>query len=335
MSGQEELKRRYGGRRVLVLGAGGFLGRWLCRGLSLVEASVVSTFRPGGRSPTVPGARRLFDVRDGDDSLMSLMDEAAPDIIFNLVSYGVRPSERDAATSHAINCDFPLKLAKILVKRPKTTLFFHLGSALEYGPVGGFLSPEGPHQPHTLYGRHKLLCTRALSPLIAANKLAGAVVRPFTVYGPEDHSHKLFPSLLAASSGQRPIALSEGNQQRDFVFMGDVIRGLLALGVSEKRGPPVINFASGRFVSVKSFIQEVAAQVSMDDTRLGFGQRPSRQDEMPAEGIDRQGVKQHLGAFNWRSVKAGIAWTLKLERGGAAGWMSDPGWVFAPVGGMP
>src|SRR5205085_11129237 len=128
----------------------------------------------------------------------------------------------------------------------------------EYGVAQGDLSESTDAAPTTLYGRSKLAGTRALTDRCRALGLNGLTARLFTVYGPEEQPGRLLPTLCTAAATQEPIELSDGRQRRDFTYIEDVVEGLLRLGVAAPNPGSVVNMATGRLTSVRSFVQTTA-----------------------------------------------------------------------------
>lgn len=304
----------YGGRRALVLGAGGFIGRWVSRGLHLAGAEVLSIVRPGGRHPALPGIQRSLDCLD-TPALKGLLGTWAPELVFNLVGYGVCPGQQDAALSQAINISLPLSLADALAQgsnAPRRPVLIHIGSALEYGDVVGDLNPSGPAHPTTLYGRHKLEGVQRILPYFESGALGGGIARPFTVYGPEDNPHKLLPSLFRAAQGKAPISLSAGEQERDFIFIKDVVAGLLALGLHDEPRPPIVNLATGQLTPVREMIRITADALAMAPSLLNFGALPTRPEELSHDPVSLDALRGRIGPWTFTPLAEGIRQSISL-----------------------
>ncbi len=154
-----------GGRRVVVLGATGFIGRWVARAMAQAGAQVWLAARDRAAAAGVAadygiaGTVAEVDVlRAGD--LQALMSDARPHLTCNLAGYGVDRRETDAQLATAINLDLVSRLiehvsAHVEPSWPGLSLL-HAGSALEYGVVGGHLEEDGPTSATTVYGQTKL-----------------------------------------------------------------------------------------------------------------------------------------------------------------------------------
>lgn len=292
----------YRGRTVLVLGAGGFIGRRVARRLALSGAVVQAVVRPGSIGPASgpAGIRRLEVDLARSGTAADAVRQAGPEITFNLAGYGVDPAERDPGLAERINRGVVEELVAACAARPEGgwpgLQLVHAGSALEYGMAAGDLAETTAPLPGTLYGRTKLAATLAIGEAVAAGRLRGVTARLFTVYGPGEHPGRLVPTLLAAARSQGPIPLSTGTQRRDFTFVDDVVEGLLRLGALAGGTPAVVNLASGELETVRRFVERAAGVLGIEPDRLRFGELPARPEEMHH---DRVSVARLVALTGW------------------------------------
>lgn len=304
----------WGGRRALVLGATGFIGRWVARSLgegdaelhlAVRDASIAASVLP---AYSVAGTVHVVDLRD-PAAVAALIAEARPWIVFNLAGYGVDPTQRDEASAYALNRDLVNHLCDALADT--STRLIHTGSALEYGRARGDLHEETVPEPDTLYGRSKLAGTRALAHRRSRDGIVGLTARLFMVYGPGERAGRLLPTLLDARNHTRRIALTEGRQRRDFTFVGDVAEGLLRLGLAAPDAPDVVNLATGRLHSVREFVDTAARVAGLERHRLGYGDLPGRAEEMAHEPVAVGRLRTTTGGWTPPTdIEAGIRATL-------------------------
>lgn len=313
----------YRGRRVLVLGASGFIGRWVAQALTEAGAVVFCAVRdPVGSRPVLAehGVTEQVVRLDVTDlaAVEALLGQLRPAVVFNLAGYGVDRTERDEQLARQINADLPHTLAAALSQRGGSDwpgyALVHTGSALEYGAVGGNLAESGAENPTTLYGITKLAGTRAIERCGDTTALAGITARLFTVYGPGEHDGRLVPTLVAATQHSEPIPLSEGRQRRDFTYVEDVAEGLLRLGTA--RGPAgwTVNLATGNLATVREFTEAAARVLRLDPARLRFGAIPTRPEEMEHLAVAVERLRELLGWVPETDPAAGLSRT--------AAWLS-------------
>lgn len=313
----------YEGRRVLVLGAAGFIGRWVARRLDAVGASVWLAVRDravteaAGFALPWRGKVVVADLANATE-VETLVAAARPSVTFNLAGYGVDPAERDEDLAYLLNARLPKLLAhSTFAHRDRKWAgqqLVHAGSGIEYGTVAGEITERTQAEPTTAYGRSKLAGTVSLSR--ARDEQAGfrcVTARLFTVYGPGEHRGRLLPSLLESARTGGPLALTSGQQRRDFTYVEDVADGLLRLGTADPVPGDVVNLATGRTTTVRKFAEIAAGILSMPADRLRFGELPTRDGEMRASAVDVSLLQAVTGWTPGTSVASGILRTCELE----------------------
>lgn len=313
----------YAGGRALVLGASGFIGRWVARQLTQAGAIVIAGVRRPEKFAEIAHAWGIsaeaiaFDACD-DDSVSQLIALAAPDIVFNLAGYGIDRAETDPAAMSRVNDALVRHVAEVLVRTPHNDTWrgrrlVHAGSALEYGLVEGMAIEHGPASPHTDYGRSKLAGTRALEAFADATGLDAVTARAFTVFGSGEHEGRLLPSIRQAARTGSAVTMSAGTQFRDFAYVEDVAQGLLRLGLSAGSPGETVNLATGRMTSVRQFAEAAAEVLGMPPDRLLFGKQPVRADEMRITAVDVSLLRQRIGWTPDPDVKRGIRRAVQFE----------------------
>ena len=104
---RREVLACYTGVRVLVLGASGFIGRWVARLLTEAGADLWLTARELSAQSVldaygIQGRLTTVDLGDGT-ALTRLLQAAQPAVVFNLAGYGVDRAERDRDQAYRIN----------------------------------------------------------------------------------------------------------------------------------------------------------------------------------------------------------------------------------------
>lgn len=317
--------RAYAGRRAVVLGASGFIGRWVARALADRGAQVVAVGRArAGMESALRQAGAAGDMVARDltrSGLRTWLARLKPDVVFNLAGYGVDPAERDRGRAERLNHQLVAELAEAMSSLgnpdwPHVRLV-HTGSALEYGSTGGVLREDSPTTTTTLYGETKLAGTTAFVERALAGGMRAIVARLFTVYGPGERAGRLLPTLLAAAASGSDVELSEGVQRRDFAYVEDVAEGLLRLAVSGAAPGDVVNLATGVMQSVRDFVQTSAHVANIARDRLLFGALATRPEEMSHAGVS---VERLVTLTGWKpsdDLESGVRRTLARLQGGA------------------
>jgi UDP-glucose 4-epimerase len=323
-----DIASAYSGRRVLVTGSTGFIGRWVARLLTRAGADLYLA----AREPAL--ARNLFAATEIEGHILpthltsardvdALFETARPAVTFNLAGYGVDRSERDDTVATHINervVRWTAAAAAALARSAwQGANFVHAGSALEYGTLGGHLPENAVPQPTTVYGRTKLAGTKAVLEETRSRGGRAIVARLFTVYGPGEHPGRLLPSLMDAADSRTTVALSTGNQRRDFTYVGDVAEGLLRLGCVDRVDATVVNLATGRLASVREFAELAAPVLGLPLLALHFGALPSRTDDMAHDDVTVERLRGMTGWVPPTSISEGVRLTVGFRRSCPAG----------------
>jgi UDP-glucose 4-epimerase len=305
--------------KVVVLGASGFIGRWVARLLCSRGANVILFVRDRVASQMVfsqygiSGEIIEADLRDPLIAREAILN-IRPSIIFNLAGYGVDPAERDKETARLVNA----QLVKTICEAKSDVRdagwigqdIVHVGSALEYGEIGGNLHEDSLPNPTTLYGQTKLAGTKNLERCCEEFGIKGLTARLFTVYGPGEHAGRLLPSLFKAASNGSSLPLTAGEQKRDFTYVEDVAAGLLHLGLSTVKRGKIVNLATGRLTSVRNFIEIAAEVLQIPAEKLNFGALPTRPEEMQHDPVTIERLKKLTGWFPPTNISEGIYKTM-------------------------
>ena len=304
--------------RVLVAGASGFIGRWAARRLAEAGASVSAVVRDRESVETVlgrfaPTAVPVLADLAAEGEATRIVEKVRPDAVFNFVAYGVDRAEQEPALAERLNAQLPERLLRAVVATGRNVRFVHVGSALEYGAIGGDLAEDSEPHPTTLYGRTKLRGTLGVSRLAAETGARAVTARLFTVFGAGEHEGRLLPTLLAAGGRDGPIALSEGRQRRDFIWVADAVDALLSLALAPSAPGEIVNVATGTLTSVRAFVERAAAVIGISPSRLHFGAIPTRAEEMEHEPVSVARFRRLVGEPPPSRIEHGVRETIALS----------------------
>jgi nucleoside-diphosphate-sugar epimerase len=241
-------------RRVLVTGASGFLGQHLCRALlgagTRLHAAVRDLDRLADRH-RYHGVWKV-DVRDLAQ-IRSVVDDVGPEVIFHLAGFSsARPSPDLVLPmiEHNLLGTVHTLLAAAEAGCKRVVL---VSSAEELrGPdlSGALTSPYGAAKmAATLYGR---LFDRVYG-------LPVVFTRPLMAYGPRQDAAKLIPYVITSLLRNEAPRLSSGSRSCDFVYVDDVIRGLLLAAVGPNLGGRMLELGTGRATHVRDVVTRIGA----------------------------------------------------------------------------
>jgi UDP-glucose 4-epimerase len=311
------------GLRIVVTGGAGFIGSELVRHALADGAHVVAVDNlVNGRRANVAGLDRLTlmvaDIRDG-----AVMAEAmaGADLVFHLACLGVRHSIHAPRENHDVNATATLDLLRT-ARACNVRRFVNVSSSEVYGsaqcvPMG----EDHPTRPTTVYGAAKLAGECYARAFWETYRYPTIVVRPFNAYGPRCHhegdSGEVIPKfVLRAMAGLPLVVFGDGTQTRDFTFVTDTARAILAAGLCDAAVGQTVNVGSGCELAIKDLAAMISdlvaggrAEIVHDDPRPGDVARLCA-DTRRARGLFGLKAGTELG----EGIRALQAWYASLGR---------------------
>jgi nucleoside-diphosphate-sugar epimerase len=297
--------------RVLVTGARGFLGRHLCRTLVQAGAIVIGVSRVV--HPHAHVRRMNWSVVDMTDlvAVQTLVREAKPDIAFHLAGHvtgsqsvsEVQPTfgQNLATTVHLLTSAQEAKTPRIVLA----------GSMHE--PQDG----DPPTVPCSPYAASKTACTAYARMFHALYSTPVVVARPMMVYGPGQWDvRKLLPYVVTSMLRGTQPAVASGTRMLDWVYVKDVINGLMKVGSTAGLEGLTIDLGTGSLVSVRSIVDRVAA-ITGASVPVAFGAVPDRLLEIPRAARTAR-TRELIGWQATTSLGEGLRKTIEWWRQGAA-----------------
>lgn len=283
--------------RVLVTGAGGFLGRHL-----------VGTLRPDHEVHEFQG-----DVRDA----AAWAAQPRADLVFHLAAQASVPrSVEDPAGTFDVNAGGTLRLLEwarsTRAGRVVVVSTAHVFGKVERSPV----DESHPLRPVTPYGASKLAAEALCSAYAATYGLETVVVRPFNVYGPGQAPGYVVPDVLLQLREGKRLRVGDTRPVRDFTYVGDAIDLFVRAGTTPGVGGLAFNLGSGVGHAIAEVI-ETAIKVSGSALRPDQDAARLRPVELMELVVDARRARERLG---WRAatpLEEGLRRTWEaMQKGG-------------------
>jgi len=262
--------------RVLLTGAGGFIGAHIASALLARGAEVHAVVRSAGHAPRLDGIAKLLTRHEAD-----LLDPAArarvialakPDVCVHAAWYAV-PGKYLNAPENLAHVAASLELATALVDAG-CTRFVGLGTCFEYdtSPTTK-LTESSATSPRFLYAACKLALYEMLQAYAAVANTSFAWCRIFYQYGPHEAPERLVPAVIDRLLAGAVAETTLGAQVRDFLHVADVGAAVATVALSKLEG--AVNVGSGTPITVRHLVSTIARLCDAED-RVRFGALPYR-----------------------------------------------------------
>lgn len=308
------------GRRVLVTGAGGFVGSSLVPRLRATEADLVTP------------SRRDCDLTEQTE-VRRLLAETRPEVVFHLA--GLVGGIADNAQRPADYCHQNLLMGTLLIDeawRAGVRKYITLAGACSYpaqakSPIAETSLWNGHPEPTSApYGLAKAMAVAEAQAYRAQHGFDAIVLVPGNLYGPHDNfdltSAHVIPAQIrrfveAAREGRSELVLwGTGRPTRDFVFVEDACAAIVLAAETYSR-PEIVNISSGAPVSIRE-LAETIAEIAGFRGQIRWD--TSKPDGQMKKGLDVSRMRDWLGFQCTTPLRDGLRRTLDwfLSEGAAA-----------------
>lgn len=303
-------------RSILVTGGAGFIGShvaevFLAAGWRVVVIDDLST----GVRANLPAAATFVEMDICDaEGVARLLHEIRPEVISHHAALAnVRESFEEPQAYVQVNVIGTLNLATAAAAAgTRQIIFASTGGAL-YGDAATVPTPEQARcMPLDPYGTSKLAAELMLRSLGKRDGMDVTLLRYPNVYGPRQDPFgeggvvAVFTNRML--SGEPTIINGDGEQRRDFTFVGDIARAnLLAVGA----GTEVFNLGTGRGTSVNELYDQIAEVTGYARPRR---HGPARAGEVRDSALDASHAGRRLDWHPQVGLADGLRRTVESFR---------------------
>ena len=302
--------------KVLVTGGGGFIGSHLAERLLNEghEVRVLDNFATGRRENLLPFVDGI-ELVEGDMQSYERVHNAVRDceVVLHLGALPSVPrSVQDPLTSNATNVTGTLNVL-LAARDAGVRRVVYASSSSVYGA-----NPELP--------KREDLAPMPISPYAVA-KLAGegycrsfyevwgletVALRYFNVFGPRQDPLSQYAAVIpnfitALADGRQPVVYGDGEQSRDFTYVGNVVEGNVLAMSAEGVAGKLFNVAAGDRTSLNQLLEHLKELI-------GAGVEARYEDPRPGEvkhsQADVSAAERDLGYRPQVSVEEGLRLTF-------------------------
>lgn len=313
----------YKDKKVLVTGAGGFVGSHLVEELNGAGARVTAFVHYNARNDegnlahVSPARRDEAEIVFGDirDPFMVQRVVRGHDVVFHLAALIGIPYSYHAPQSYVeTNIHGTLNVVQAALEagvgRVVHTSTSEVYGTAQYVPI----DEKHPLRPQSPYAASKVGADSMAQSYFLSFGLPVATIRPFNAFGPRQSARAVIPTILSQLvSKQKTLRIGSLEPMRDFTFVKDLVRAFLAVGESPDAIGQVTNVGSGKGVTIREVVDICCGltgqrpQIEVDDHRI----RPEH-SEVERLVCDNS---RAASAIRWQpqhSLEDGLAATLEF-----------------------
>lgn len=298
--------------KIVVTGASGFLGSWICRVLAL-KHEVIALVRPTSEVYRLSGIRGVAVVPRETHQWREFIGEVKPDVFILAGWWGVgnqdRNEERQFANIAAI------KELALAARASGVKTVIGVGSQAELGPIENSITEDLPDNPTTKYGMAKVQARLALDEIFKESETRFVWMRIFSTYGPLDNGAWLIPQTVDSLSRGKSMDLTHGEQKWSYLHAYDLARAFEAVAENLSIAG-VVNVGNPQTIILKDAVTKIA-QILGSEKLLNFGVVTYREDQV----MKLQPACEKLISIGWKpivSFDSGIAQTIAWLKGQSA-----------------
>ena len=291
----------FSGQKILVTGASGFIGNHLCAHLTKNggEVHAVSRKKRGNESGLSWWQGDLSEIATVRELLMAVK----PDVIFHLASHVVGTRDLEVV--------LPTFRSNLASTVNLLTVASEIGCR-RIVLMGSLEEPDVADQqavPCSPYAAAKWAASAYARMFHSLYQLPVVIMRVFMVYGPAQQDlRKLIPYVILSLLRGKTPELTSGQRPVDWIYVGDVIEGLVAAALASEIEGRTIDIGSGELVPIRTVVEHLL-RVCDSQIEPVFGALPER----PLEQVRRANTASTHASIGWKpstSLNEGLKRTV-------------------------
>ncbi|MFC1985824.1 NAD-dependent epimerase/dehydratase family protein [Chloroflexota bacterium] len=308
------------GKRILVTGGAGFIGSNLVDELSLRNKVIVFDNLSSGLMVNLEKSKDAITFIKGDILDKGLLKDIVAEVefVFHLAAnVGNIKSIEDPHFDMEVNIKGTINLLEACMSSNIKRLVYSSSGAIfgeaRYLPV----DEDHPLNPESPYGVSKLAAEKYCFAFHKVHSLPVTAVRYFNAYGPRQGSSG-YANVIAIFFNRiregKPLTIfGDGEQTRDFVYVGDIVRANILAATQPAAEGEIFNIATGRANSVNQLVS-IIDQVSGQENKLVYTE--FRAGEVRDSRANIEKAQRILGYNPGVELEEGVLLTWQEEMAG-------------------
>jgi len=280
------------GKKILVTGAGGFIGSHLVEALLEKGAAVRAFVRYNGRndwgmlSDLPADSQKSIEVLAGDirDPFFVRKAVQGCDAVFHLAALiGIPYSYVAPADYVATNILGTLNVLEAC-RSERTPRLVHTSTSETYGTAQYVpIDEKHPLQGQSPYSASKIGADKMAESYYNSFELPVVIVRPFNTFGPRQSARAFIPTVITQALTKDKIVMGSLEPVRDMTFVKDTAEGFITVGMCDKAVGQTINLGVGQGQTIGQMVNIIlnlagkpSLPIEQDPQRI----RPSKSEVM-------------------------------------------------------
>ncbi len=285
-------------KKILITGATGFIGSHLIPELTKNHKII-------GISKKKRKSSKNFISSSADITKSNLKVKNQFTDIIHMAAYSdVNYCNLNPIKCYELNVKSTQRMLEIA--RKKDSKFLFISSSHAYGNIiKQPISENAICNPSTHYASSKRMSEILCETYSKTYGLDIQIARIFSVYGPKSSKSNLIFNIINQMINNSKIILGNTSPKRDFIFISDVIAGLIKIINSKKNGFEIYNIGSGKSMSIEDLIKNCFT-VSNKKLKIISSKEKKRKNEIMNIQANISKMKKE---FNWEtkiSLKKGL-----------------------------
>ena len=260
------------GKKVLVTGAGGFIGSHLAERLVHLGANVTAFIRYNSRG--FCGSLKFLPEEIFSEIKIEMGDLKDPYAVKNLVKGQAVVFHLAALIGIPYSYVHPINYVQTNVLGTSYLLTACLGENIEkfintstsevYGTARYVpIDEEHPLQGQSPYSASKIAADKMAESFFCAFKLPVAIIRPFNTYGPRQPSRAVIPTIISQALKAGKVKLGSLTPTRDLNYVEDTVNGFIRIAEVPESSGEVINIGSSKEITIENLAKKIFELLDM------------------------------------------------------------------------
>ena len=271
------MKRSLKGKKVIVTGYSGYVGKYLVEELIKHEAIV---FGIGRRILGLNKNIEAYscDITDAKE-VLKVINKIQPHAIFHAAAYGLSQAQTDIYKAVDININGTINLIEAVRNVENFEVFINTGSGVEYGDREITLKEDMDLRPLSGYSSTKAAATMIAHQLCLNYNIPIITLRMFCIYGGIDNTNRFIPYIIDAILSKKEANLSSCKQIRDYVFIDDIVNSYICSYNNFNRKSEIINISTNSEVTLEELV-EIIKHIGNPNPIVNIGALKDRKQEI-------------------------------------------------------